>query len=82
MIELLFREKVISEDEKYSELFEHIVNTLDEFTTQLWEEDKHQLKRLCTHYIKREAILKELAYQAEFRVAIGLVKDMDRLLQK
>lgn len=82
MIELLFREKVISEDEKYHELSGHIANTLDELTAQLREEDKHRLQRLCSHYIKREELMKELAYQEGFRIAIGIVKDIDRLLQK
>lgn len=82
MIELLFREDVISENKKYHELSGHIANSLDELTAQLREDDKRLLQRLCGYYIKREEIVKEQAYQEGFRAAISIVRDMERLLEK
>lgn len=82
MIELLFREDVIFENEQYHELSGHIANSLDELTAQLREDDKRLLRHLCNYYIKREEVVKEQAYQEGFRAAMGIVRDIKNLLRK
>lgn len=82
MIEQLFREDTISENEEYRKLSGCIADTLDELTAQLREADRCLLQRLCGCYAKREEVVKEQAYQEGFRAAMGIVRDMEHLLKK
>ena len=79
MVEKLFCEETICENEVYRDVSAQVVETLDLLTAQLREEDKRLLQRLCDHYCKREEIVRDLAYHEGLRVAVGILNDIEKL---
>ena len=81
MIEKLFREESLCENGSYQKISTQVVETLNHLTAQLREEDKRLVQRLCDCYIEREEIVKNLAYQEGFRVAVVLASDIEMLFK-